>query len=81
MIQSVPASGGTDANAFASIAEQYFLHRTFSPRDPNLLCASNYIVVIGDGDWYNHAQAKAAIERLYKTYGIKTITVAYGPWD
>ena len=78
MIQSVPASGGTDANAFASIAEQYFLHRTFSPRDPNLLCASNYIVVIGDGDWYNHARAKAAIERLYKTYGIKTITVAYG---
>lgn len=79
IIYNITPGGGTNAYDFANTASQYYLHNTFSPVDVNATCQNSYILIIGDGDWYNHASAKAAIENLNNQYNIKTFTVAYGP--
>ena len=78
VITSVNPGGGTDAKIFTKIALDYFSHNTDSPRDANLKCQVNYIIVIGDGDWGNHSAALKNIKTLKNSYGVKTITIAYG---
>ena len=79
MIDTVSPGGGTDADAFMKIAQQYFLNSTYTPIDSNSLdCQKSYVVVIGDGDWYNHSGAVAKASSLFQVHGIRTYTVAFG---
>lgn len=77
IVTTITPGGGTDANMFAQTALEYFKHAD-SPRDASLTCQVNYIIVIGDGIWGNHKLALDKIKTLKNTYGVKTITVAYG---
>ena len=56
IISSVNPGGGTDADAFMKIAQQYYLNGTYTPVDKNSPCQNSYVLVIGDGDWYNHSR-------------------------
>ena len=61
IISSVNPGGGTDALAWARIGEQYYLHSSLSPINKNLSCQNSYLLVIGDGSWYNHNRAKRKV--------------------
>ncbi|SVC02264.1 uncharacterized protein METZ01_LOCUS255118, partial [marine metagenome] len=78
IITSVNPGGGTDAMAWARIASQYYLSNKYSPIDKNLDCQNSYVLVIGDGVWYNHSSAKGTVQNLLNKHKIKTFTVAYG---
>ena len=79
IINGVQPGGGTDAMAFMRIADQYYNHGSLSPFDPNSPCQNSYILVIGDGDWYNHNSALRVTKKLYQSKKkIKTFTVAFG---
>ena len=78
IISSVNPGGGTDAMAWARIGQQYYLHSSLSPIDKNLSCQNSYLLVIGDGSWYNHNSAKSVVTNLLNQHKIKTFTVAYG---
>jgi len=78
IISSVNPGGGTDAMAWARMAKEYYGHSSLSPIDLNLTCQNSYVLVIGDGSWYNHSSAKTAVTNLKNQKGIKTFTVAYG---
>ena len=73
MITTVNPGGGTDAKAFMNIAREYYLHGSLSPVDKNSPCQNSYILVIGDGDWYNHSRAKSMAQNLYQNHKIKTL--------
>ena len=75
-IKSVRPGGGTDANTWASIAKDYYLSKD-TPIDSNSPCQGSYVIVIGDGDWYNQPLAVAKVQDLLKK-NIKTFTIAYG---
>ncbi len=79
MIHTVNPGGGTDANAFMKIAQQYYTNGTYSPVDTKSPCQNSYVMVIGDGDWYNHSAAESKVKSLYKgNLKIKTFAVAFG---
>ena len=83
MINTVNPGGGTDAMAFMKIATQYYYNSTYTPIDLNSDCQRSYVIVIGDGNWYNHSGAKAAAAQAFskiaqKSTGFKTYTVAFG---
>ena len=78
IISSVNPGGGTDAYAWAKIAQDYYLHGSLSPIDKNLSCQNSYLLVIGDGGWGNHNRAKSVVQNLLNKHKIKTFTVAYG---
>ena len=78
MINGVNPGGGTDAMAFMNIAQQYYKHGSLSPVDKNSPCQNSYVLVIGDGDWYNHGAAVRAARSLRQNQKIKTFTVAFG---
>ena len=72
---------GTNANFFATLAEDYYNHPTLSPIDPNSDCQGNYIIVIGDGEFtsgvtpgFNKIQQLANRQNS----PVKTIPIAYG---
>ena len=73
---------GTDANAFAQMADEYFRSTRekdgFQLVDPAAPCLLNYVIVIGDGAWMHHKQAYDQIEDLRLEKGVQTIVVAYG---
>ena len=74
MITSVNPGGGTDAMAFMRIAKEYYTHGSLSPVDKNSPCQNSYVLVIGDGDWYNHGAALRTARSLYQNNKIKTFT-------
>ena len=78
MINGVNPGGGTDAMAFMNIAQQYYKHGSLSPVDKNSPCQNSYVLVIGDGDWYNHGAAVRAARSLRQNEKIKTFAVAFG---
>ena len=78
IISGVNPGGGTDAMAWALIAQKYYLNSTYSPIDKNLACQNSYLLVIGDGGWGNHNSAKNIVTNLLNNHKIKTFTVAYG---
>jgi len=78
IISSVNPGGGTNAQDWARIGQQYYLHGTYSPIDKNLSCQNSYLLVIGDGDWGGHRQAQSIVTQLLNQHKIKTFTVAYG---
>ena len=78
IISSVNPGGGTNADNWAKQAEEYYLHSTLSPIDKNLSCQNSYVLVIGDGAWYNHNGAARRVSKLLNQHKIKTFTVAYG---
>ena len=78
MINQVNPGGGTDAMAFMRIASQYYLNSTYTPVDKNSDCQKSYVLVIGDGDWYNHNSAVRTARNLYNNHKIGTFTVAFG---
>ena len=73
---------GTDANAFAQMADEYFRSTRekdgFQLVDPAAPCLLNYVIVIGDGAWKHHSQAYNQIKKLREDQGVQTIVVAYG---
>jgi type IV pilus assembly protein PilY1 len=76
-VRSVRAGGGTDANIWATIAEQYYNHSD-SPIDSNSPCQGSYVIVIGDGSMGNVSQAETKVMNLLNQRKVKTFTVAYG---
>ena len=78
IIGSLNPGGGTNADDWARIAQEYYLSGQFSPIDKNLSCQNSYILVIGDGDWYNHSRAQSRVTTLLSKHKIKTFTVAFG---
>lgn len=80
MIHTVNPGGGTDANAFMKIAQQYYTNGTYSPVDTSSPCQNSYIVVIGDGDWVqsSHSPAVTKAKNLLANQKIKTFAVAFG---
>ena len=77
-IRSVRAGGGTDANTWATIADQYYRHNSDSPIDKNSPCQGSYVIIIGDGDMTNTASAETKVRNLLSQKKVKTFTVAYG---
>ena len=77
-VVKVSAGGGTNALDWAKQAEQYYLHSRFSPVDKNLTCQNSYVLVIGDGQWSYHNNARQKVINLFNKHKIKTFTVAYG---
>ena len=77
-IKNVRPGGGTDANTWAKIAEQYYNHNSDSPIDKNSPCQGSYVIVIGDGDMSNTASAENKVKNLLNQKKVKTFTVAYG---
>ena len=75
-VNQVSPGGGTRAEDFTTIASQYFNHAD-SPKT-DVECATNYVIVIGDGDWGRHAAALTAATAL-KNDDIKTYAIAFGP--
>ena len=72
---------GTNANFFATLAEDYYNHPTLSPIDPNSDCQGNYIIVIGDGEFTTGVNAGFnKIQQLANRQNspVKTIPIAYG---
>ena len=63
-IRSVRPGGGTDANTWATIADQYYRHNSDSPIDKNSPCQGSYVIVIGDGDMRNTASAETKVRNL-----------------
>ena len=63
-IRSVRAGGGTDANTWATIADQYYRHNSDSPIDKNSPCQGSYVIIIGDGDMQNTASAETKVRNL-----------------
>ena len=79
IIGSLSPGGGTNADDWARIAEDYYVkYSRFSPIDKNLSCQNSYLLVIGDGDWYNHNAAQSRVVRMLNKHKIKTFTVAFG---
>jgi len=76
-VRSVRPGGGTDANIWATIAEQYYNHSD-SPIDSNSPCQGSYVIVIGDGIMGNVSQAETKVSNLLMQRNVKTFTVAYG---
>ncbi len=77
-VSRVRPGGGTDANIWASIAEQYYSHAKDSPIDSNSPCQGSYVIVIGDGAMSNVSTAKTKVKNLLDQKKVKTFTVAYG---
>ena len=78
-IKQVQSGGGTDANTWAKIAEEYYGHKSDSPIDKDSSdCQGSYVIVIGDGDWYNQSSAETKVKNLLNKKKVKTFTVAYG---
>ena len=77
-VSRVSAGGGTNALDWAKQAEQYYLHNRFSPIDKALTCQNSYVLVIGDGQWAYHNNARQKVINLFNRHKIKTFTVAYG---
>ena len=77
-IKNVRPGGGTDANTWAKIAEQYYNHNSDSPIDKNSPCQGSYVIVIGDGDMMNTSSAENKVRNLLNQKKVKTFTVAYG---
>tara|TARA_B100000579_G_scaffold50587_1_gene35218 strand:+ start:10042 stop:14187 length:4146 start_codon:yes stop_codon:yes gene_type:complete len=77
VISGVNARGGTDAWTFMKIAEEYYGHGTDSPIDAKSPCQKSYVIVIGDGDWFNHDKAVTLAKSLKKK-GVPTFAVAFG---
>ena len=80
-VMSAEPKYGTNANFFATLAEEYYNHPTLSPIDPNSDCQGNYIIVIGDGEFtsgrtigFNKIQQLANRQNS----PVKTIPIAYG---
>ena len=76
---------GTDANAFAQLAHNYFLDENAGGQLVNseAECQLNYVIVIGDGAMKNtgvlnqEGSAAGMMERLRRK-GVKSLYVAYG---
>ena len=77
-VSRVRPGGGTDANIWATIAEQYYNHASDSPIDKNSPCQGSYVIVIGDGAMSNVDAAKTKVKNLLNQKKVKTFTVAYG---
>ena len=77
-IRSVRPGGGTDANTWATIADEYYRHNSDSPIDTNSPCQGSYVIVIGDGDMQNTTLAETKVRNLLNQKKVKTFTVAYG---
>ena len=86
-IVNVSPTGGTDANTFADMANDYYEldgvdidGLRFCPKDSSIECQKNYVVVVGDGDFQSGdtEAAKVTVAEL-AAKGVLTIMVGYGP--
>ena len=71
---------GTDANAFAELALDYYSDPATNVIDPEAPCQLNYVIVISDGEWTHQSQAENKIKSLRTNpdLEVKTLVVAYG---
>ena len=69
---------GTDGNAFAQMAYEYFTDPNVDIIDEDSDCQLNYVIVIGDGEWMHPTKAENKIELLRTSLGVRTLVVAYG---
>ncbi len=82
-VDATPLAWGTDANAFAQLADEYFreyqnaLNLKGSEAE-EADCQISYVIVIGDGAWQHGDQAAEKIKLLRQNLGVKTLVVAYG---
>ena len=62
------------------MATDYYNHSTLSPIDDELDCQDSYVIIIGDGDFFDDINVpKGHLEELAaKEKPIKTFIVAYG---
>ena len=63
-VSRVRPGGGTDANIWATIAEQYYNHASDSPIDKNSPCQGSYVIVIGDGAMSKVDAAKKKVSNI-----------------
>ena len=75
-----PDGWSTNALSFAQMATDYYNHPTLTPIDPDLDCQDSYVIVIGDGAFFDNINPpKTILEDLAaKTNPIKTFIIAYG---
>ena len=73
-----PLAWGTDALAFAQMADKYFFDPAVNVIDPTASdCQINHVIVISDGVWKHHSAAVTQIQAL-RAKNVKTIAVGYG---
>ncbi len=75
-----PDGWSTVAASFSQMATDYYNHSTLSPIDDELDCQDSYVIIIGDGDFFDDINVpKGHLEELAaKEKPIKTFIVAYG---
>jgi len=80
MLEGFPLRLKTRALSFARLAHDYY-NSTYSPKDDDLPCQVNAIIIIGDGEWDDKANnLNDAMNKIatLKNRGIKTYAVPYG---
>ena len=84
IVATLPTIGmawGTDGNAFADIAYQYFGNRTGETPVIDKVgkpCQQNYVIVISDGHIRNSTEAFRTLAKLRDEYEVTTLMVGYG---
>ena len=84
IVATLPTIGmawGTDGNAFADIAYQYFGNRTGETPVIDKVgkpCQQNYVIVISDGHIRNSEEAFRTLAKLRDEYEVTTLMVGYG---
>ena len=70
---------GTDAYAFATLADEYYRDETVNILSEEAKdCQNSYVIVVSDGAWMHSDIAEAVIKKLRKEKGVTTLVVAYG---
>lgn len=76
-VDDLGAFGGTELGNAMSFAEGYLLGSD-SPIDNSLDCQKTIIIVISDGQWFDHSLAVSKTNNLYNNHDIKTFTIGFG---
>jgi type IV pilus assembly protein PilY1 len=76
-IGTLSAGGGTLLGNAMSFAESYLLGSN-SPINNSLTCQKTIIIVVSDGQWFDHTLAMAKTKSLYQNHDIKTFTIGFG---
>ena len=81
MLPTIGMAWGTDGNAFADIAYQYYGNRTGETPvidEVGKPCQQNYVIVISDGYIRNNTESFETLKKLKNEFKVTTLMVGYG---
>ena len=81
VLPTIGMAWGTDGNAFADIAYQYYGNRTGETPvidEVGKPCQQNYVIVISDGYIRNNTESFETLKKLKNEFKVTTLMVGYG---